>query len=383
MKKNMKINIHFNEIFFYFIIISYAFDFGNIKYIITWLYIILDTIVTLKENNWKIIYSSNIKDYFYILNSFIILIVITIFLQLRNGFNSYAINETIFLLTPILLVMCYIKNISSIQLKRTINISFYIVTISFIYKFLDVISWENIKKISFTNSYSPFESELAYIFIIYEAYFITQKDKKRTILSALLCSLSFKRLCCIYAIFMLIAAKIVDINKKVSKKILYITISIFIFIPVITCWAVENNIDEYIYNKYKISLNELTLTRYSRLELSIKSNEIRYGLGSTTTYLTKTLNRINGSNINQRNLHNDLVKIYLECGIVGIIAVIVAFFKNFSNNLISYMLVVYIFLECYFNHLFGAGSAHFWIVLYLFFATNKFIKEKGDKIKNE
>ena len=50
-------------------------------------------------------------------------------------------------------------------------------------------------------------------------------------------------------------------------------------------------------------------------EIVMNSGQIKYGLGSVTTYLTRYLNTMHGSNFASRSMHNDLVQMYLECGV--------------------------------------------------------------------
>lgn len=369
MEKTKLKSFSFMEIFFLIIITSYAFDFGTIKYLLTWIFIVFDIFLTLKNNNFKYDLGSCGKTFIYILFGAIVLIAITILKQVNNGFHSYSINESIFLITPIAFTICLTKKMNVDKIETLMKLSFIIFIIAFIYKFSDVLSINNILSISFTNSYSPFESELAYLFLVYECFFIFNKNNKFAIISMIMCILSFKRLCCIFSILIYIVSKFINIYKEVNIKIVVITTIIFVVLPIATCFAIDNNIEGYLYSKYRISLDEITLSRTQRIELVLNSNQIRYGLGSTTTYLTEKLNSIHDSNLEQRNLHNDLVKFYLECGILGLAVLVFVYVKSFSKTKISFLMIIYILLECYFNHLFGAGTAYLWIIIYFFLAA--------------
>ena len=74
---------------------------------------------------------------------------------------------------------------------------------------------------------------------------------------------------------------------------------------------------------------------------------------------------MHGSNFVSRSMHNDLIQIYLECGVIGSIIFTYVYIKSASANGISFILMCYVFFECYFNHLFGAGCTHIWILIYL------------------
>lgn len=369
MEKAKLKKLFFMDIFFLIIITSYAFDFGTIKYLLTWIFILLDIFLTLKNNNFKYNLGNCGKVFLHILFGALVLIAITIVKQIKNGFHSYSINETIFLITPIAFVFCFTKKMNIEKIGLLMKASLIIFILSFIYKFFNDISINNILSISFIDSYSPFESELAYLFLVYECFFIFSKNNKFAIISMIMCILSFKRLCCIFSIVIYLVSRFIDIYKKVNMKTVVVTTLFFIILPIATCFAIDNNIDGYLYSKYRISLDEITLSRTQRIELVLNSNKINYGLGSTTTYLTEKLNSIHDSNLEQRNLHNDLVKFYLECGILGLAVLVFVYLESFSKTKIAFLMIIYILLECYFNHLFGSGTAHLWIIIYIFLAA--------------
>lgn len=380
MRKKIRV-LSCSEVFFLIIIFAYAFDFGIIKYILACLFVIVDIIWSIYKNDGKYRIGKNGHKYISILKGVFLLAFITFILQVKNGFQSYAINEVIYWIIPLFFVICYTKDKDKIGLDRSMKLSFWIFVASFIYKFMDEISIKNILSISFIDSYSPFESELAFIFLVYEFYFISQKSKSYSIYAMIGCILSFKRLCCIVSILIYVVAKFMNIYKPISEKAVIIVTIIIVMLPVVTCFAIDHDVEKYVYLKYKVSLNEITLSRSQRLKWVLSSNQIKYGLGSTTVYLTEKLNAIHDSEKENWNLHNDLVKIYIECGIIGIIGIIYVYLKNFSQNRISFFLIVYILLECYFNHLFGAGTAQIWIIIYIFLASQNtdILQESGGK----
>lgn len=378
MEKAKLKSLSFMEIFFLVIITSYAFDFGTIKYLLTWIFILLDIFLTLKNNNFKYNLGNCGKVFLHILFGAVVLIAITIIKQVKNGFHSYSINESIFLITPIIFTICYTKNMDNKKIENSMKISLFIFILSFIYKFYSEMTIDNILKISFLNSYSPFESELAFIFLVYECYFLSIKNNKYAILSMIFCILSFKRLSFIFSVIIFLMSKFTNIHKEVDKKSVILLSLFFIILPIITCYAIDHDIDGYLYSKYKISLYDITLTRSQRIELVLNSDQIKYGLGSTTTYLTHELNLIHESDTQQRNLHNDLVKIYLECGIIGLSIFIFTYTYSFIKTRIAFWLITYIFIECYLNHLFGAGTAQLWIIIYIFLVGQYTIKQADE-----
>lgn len=373
MKKSL--TIRNMDLIFLIIIASFAFDIGNLKYIFTVIFILFITISIISRGGFKknMVF---IEQFKFIFSGITVLMVITIYLQMKNGFNSYAINEFLYLLIPLLFVLMYAQYNSTEKLANVLEKAFGVYILKFLVEFGSTLTISNIFSISFVNSYSPFESELAFIFLIFEIFFLYEKKQKNALISLILCILSFKRFSTIVAIVFFIFNKWCSRDKVVKKRYAIILTIVFVLIPVFTCLFLNDSVENWCYRQFGISLSELTLSRSDRIEMAIESDEIKYGLGSTTTYMTRVLNEMHGSNFSQRNMHNVLVQIYLECGIIGSIAITGAYFFAARKNRISFLLMCYIFFENYMNHLLGAGCTDIWILVYmLMIITNNNIKE--------
>lgn len=351
------------DYFFLLVMIAYAFDFGNLKYAMAWCF---SAVYFLGSGLYKKRRLKGIgKEYLLIFGGITILFVITAILQMINGFNSYAINEAVYYYTPLIFIIVYSQISDEQDVETILNYLFVLYIIVFFKNFAGQLTLANIKSISFANSYSPFESELAFVFLIFECFYLYMGKRKNAIISLILCILSFKRISMLAAIVFFIFSKWIVVKKAVNKKIVIVTTVVFVLLPVLTCLMLNDTLEAWFYQTFHVTLNEITLTRSSRIEAVINSGQIKYGLGSVTTYLTKYLNALHGSNFSNRNLHNDLVKIYLECGILGSIVFTYIYMKAASVSRMLFVMMCYIFFECYFNHLFGAGSTDIWILIYL------------------
>lgn len=351
------------DCFFLFVMIAYAFDFGNLKYAMAWCF---SAIYFLGSGLYEKRRLRGIgKEYLLVFDGITFLFAITAILQMINGFNSYAINEAVYYYTPLIFIIVYSQISDEQDVETIINYLFVLYVIVFLRNFAGQLTLANLKSISFANSYSPFESELAFVFLIFECFYLYMGKRKNAIISLILCILSFKRISMLAAIGFFIFSKWIVVKKAVNKKIVIVTTVVFVLLPVLTCLMLNDTLEAWFYQIFHVTLNEITLTRSSRIEAVINSGQIKYGLGSVTTYLTKYLNALHGSNFSNRNLHNDLVKIYLECGILGSIVFTYIYMKAASVSRMLFVMMCYIFFECYFNHLFGAGSTDIWILIYL------------------
>ena len=351
------------DYFFLLVMIAYAFDFGNLKYAMAWCF---SMVYFLGSSLYEKRRLRGIgKEYLLIFGGITFLFAITAILQMINGFNSYAINEAVYYYTPLIFIIVYSQISDEQDVETILNYLFVLYVIVFFKNFAGQLTLANLKSISFANSYSPFESELAFVFLIFECFYLYMGKRKNAIISLILCILSFKRISMLAAIAFFIFSKWIVVKKAVNKKIVIVTTVVFVLLPVLTCLMLNDTLEAWFYQTFHVTLNEITLTRSSRIEAVINSGQIKYGLGSVTTYLTKYLNALHGSNFSNRNLHNDLVKIYLECGILGSIVFTYIYMKAASVSRMLFVMICYIFFECYFNHLFGAGSTDIWILIYL------------------
>lgn len=351
------------DCFFLLVMIAYAFDFGNLKYAMAWCF---SAIYFLGSGLYKKRRLRGIgKEYLLVFGGITFLFAITAILQMINGFNSYAINEAVYYYTPLIFIIVYSQISEEQDVETILNYLFVLYVIVFLKNFAGQLTLANLKSISFANSYSPFESELAFVFLIFECFYLYMGKRKNAIISLILCILSFKRISMLAAIAFFIFSKWIVVKKAVNKKMVIVTTVAFVLLPVLTCLMLNDTLEAWFYQTFHVTLNEITLTRSSRIEAVINSGQIKYGVGSVTTYLTKYLNALHGSNFSNRNLHNDLVKIYLECGILGSIVFTYIYMKAASVSRMLFVMMCYIFFECYFNHLFGAGSTDIWILIYL------------------
>lgn len=351
------------DLFFLFVLIAYAFDFGNIKYAMAWFF---SGMYFLGSGLYQRRRLRGIgREYLLIFSGITVLFAITAVLQIMNGFNSYAINEAVYYYTPLMFIIVYSQLANEVQIENIFNYLFILYIVVFFKNFAGQLTLANIRSISFAKSYSPFESELAFVFLIFECYYLYMGKRKNALLSLILCIFSFKRICMLVAVAIFVLSKWLVEKKPVSKKVIVIAVAFFVLLPVLTCLMLNDTFEAWFYQTFHVTLYEATLSRSARIEAVINSDQIKYGLGSVTSYLTKYLNAMHGSNFASRNMHNDLVQMYLECGIFGSIIFTYVYMKAASVSRMSFVLMCYIFFECYFNHLFGAGCTHIWVLVYL------------------
>lgn len=295
-----------------------------------------------------------------ILIMILVLALITIIKQLQNGFMSSSYNEVFFLLAPLLYVYFVVNN-KNIEVRSLINIAFVIQCVVFLLDIISKVNLQNIRTISFLNSYSPFESEHSFYALVFFIYYLYNNDKARTILSFIICFLAFKRLAivvCIVLFILKIFGKDSFLDGVISEKCVITLTILFSVIPIVYRGVLTIEFQRWFLELTKIDFSYFVTGRLYRTQLCIE-NTMLYGLGSTTEFLKNALpGAIN------RNLHNDILRIFLECGLIGSIALSYCYFKVSSRSKISTILMLYLFTDMLFNHFLGAGRTAFWILIY-------------------
>lgn len=296
-----------------------------------------------------------------VLLSTVILATITVIKQMQNGFMGASYNEVFFWLVPIVYVYFLVNCIADI--KPYMDTAFIIQFIFFFIDIMDKLSIKNILAINFINSNSAFESEYSFYGLVFFMYYLFMKDRRRTILSLIMTILAFKRMAVVFALFVLIMSvlqtKRGTFDKAPSSRGVFMVTVLFILVPIGFHLICSDSFGSWFYGVTGLNFNAFISGRLDRLNLCI-DNEMKYGLGSSTQFLNQVLGR--GLN---RNLHNDVLRIYRECGIIGTIAFTYDYFKMASKSRMSFMLMLYLFTDMMFNHFLGAGRTAFWIIIYL------------------
>lgn len=152
----------------------------------------------------------------------------------------------------------------------------------------------------------------------------------------------------------------------IIKRLAYFSALMFIVLTPLLVIFYSEPVALFIETRFKgIDFNALTMDRYRRtLMVSNNIDKIKYGLGSTTEYITKFLPASEA--IANRNLHCDLLRLYFECGYFGMVIFIFSYFKTCVYDINALLVIFISFLDLIFNHtLLGGGNAGLWALIYL------------------
>ena len=325
----------------------------------------------------------------YILFASVFLYVVSIFFQLYNqSFKSYSLKEFYFLITPIIFIYCLFNLFSRKELERWMDAMFYFTSFIFVGKyvlmqssdftmsgFIQMFNWRNL----ILESVSPLgsESDTGVLMMIFDFYYIFKNDKRKIIIASLLTFFGYKRFVCLFMILFLIISPYISRGKKPKYYLVVSTIVLFLFLPSTVYIMCTDEFAFWFESKYDVDFNEFTMTRFYIVNMVIDANLTNYGLGTVTHYLEVL------GNEGQTNMHNDILRIYMETTIIGSIVFTYCFFKIASKNIFSYFLMLFMFVELYLAHFLGPATIIFWIFVYynIFYFNSELILKTPSRKK--
>lgn len=325
----------------------------------------------------------------YILFASVFLYVVSIFFQLYyQSFKAYSLKEFYFLITPIIFIYCLFNLFSRKELERWMDAMFYFASIVFVGRyvilqhsdftmsgFIQMFNWRNL----FVESISPLgsESETGILMMIFDVYYIFKNDKRKIVIASILTFFGYKRFVCLFMLLFLIASPYINRGKKPKYFIVVTTIIVFLFLPSTVYIMCTDEFADWFESRYGVNFNEFTMTRFYIINTVIDANLTNYGLGTVTHYLEVL------GNAGQTNMHNDILRIYMETTIIGSIVFTYCFFKITTKNIYSYILMLFMFVELYVAHFLGPATILFWIFVYfdIFYFNSELILKSSKKKK--
>lgn len=309
----------------------------NFKYILMIISIIFCAI-QLRKKEKTYIFNKELISIIIVVISFLF---ITLLYAINGGdFYTESIAELIKLIIPIVYTF-FIINVFSFEdiyysMIGILICSFcgYILEIG-----IDKFTINNIITMNFDSSYSPFESHyfsgasiaLCTFFMYY------RKNKLLKLLSLLFVICTFKRLSIVFALILLVLPYFIDINKKVGKKVRIFMSILFILITLVYYYLMLPSSASIFYNIFGKTQAEFTMTRSNFLAQILYGDYSSSGIGSITHFFGKTIEM-------------DLIQIYLEVSIIGLIIFVWNYWKCAGNKLYTYFYMTFQFFNMVTSH---------------------------------
>lgn len=256
-------------------------------------------------------------------------------------------------------------NVKDGNVKSCLEQFFWIILIGFVFTNLGNFNISSILSIDFLDSYSPFESNIAYVSLMMTLYYKWEDNKLKMLISAMISFLSFKRLAllCLIAVLVLPVKRIKG-NAKLNR-IQNMVIIIFCLIPVILQTVFSDSFEQYISGLIGMDLNAFMKGRFTAMQIAFENYPSAGGLGSLRMFLKNYYSWYTYTEkLRSVDLHCDIVRFYLECTIVGLLSLLYTYIKN-AKTWKTFIVVVLILIMGLTTHVFGYGAVIYWIYYYL------------------
>lgn len=309
-----------------------------------------------------------VKEFIPVFVSAGILYIISLAFQIKEGaFKRFSLEEVYYFIIPLIFAIILLNSTAKNYLDDYINLMFNVSILSLIYIFIssgnfslsNFIALFNLKNL-FIDSTSPIkESDLSIYFTIFYIYYSYKNDRKRRIAAFIFSFLSYKRFSVLFVILCAVFLKFIPRHKKVPKFIYYFAIIAFIIAPFVVYYMCDDTFVSWFYRKTGVDFNYFTMSRLEIINAVIDAHLTNYGLG-TTSYFLESRGRTG-----QFNMHNDILRIYMETTIIGTITFTYSYFKITKHNIYEFIIMLFIFFELFVAHFLASGTITLWILTFM------------------
>ena len=305
----------------------------DFKYVFVFLIIAIGTLILLRNLHSPIY---NIDDFYHIMLVPLVLGSISVIYSLINGMKFLLMWDMFYLILPYLMVFI-IVNVDQNHNKDFYYDSLLIGHIAlFFYNYGTILDLEHIKSISFTESFSPYESVTAHIYTLLFYYYYVKNKKVRGAIALFFGILSYKRLHVVFVIAVLLLGW--TVRKKVvgfyTEKIVK---AIFISSPLLLYAVLTDEFANWFLETFNLDFGQFTMGRFDQLREVVTTDITNYGLGSLKYYFDNQ-----GAYINI--LHSDIMRILFETSIIGLVVLVYGYFNVAKKNIYSLILMIFIFI---------------------------------------
>lgn len=334
------------------------FDSLGIKHILMIAVIVFGFISDLKRGKLKIkMFSRELK---LVLVAVAVMVVISFIYMFFNGFSNKWIEQVYFFVIPLFYAYSIFRNdYSAKRFKNIINYTLTVTSILYVIFIATEIFTNNaVFEFNFINSKGPFECEVAHFFLLMYIFYTFNQSYTGKIVSAVLCVLAWKRICLICLILITIAGLMRLRNKRVKIGYIIALAVIFTTFPLVTEYMLSPEFGQWFHNFMGMDYSEFSNFRYYTVSTALSGRIPNQGLG---TFMIVRVPWYGG--YVEANMHNDLMRLYLEVSIVGLF--IYLLLTGFIvKRKFSLFVILYMYIEMSGNHLIGNGGIPYWFMAY-------------------
>ena len=287
---------------------------------------------------------------------FALTITVLSMILFTTSIASYAFKTLIAIFFP----MVYVTAISNVERDGDgefyFDVMFYCSIAGFLAKFGSSLTIANIMTISFTDSYSPYESDYAMYFTFLFVYYIVKKKYVKAVISFVIGFLGFKRLNLVFMFFIL-GVRLLLKNKKNPKWLIIAAQAFFILSPIVITFLASEEFNIWYDASHEVSFSDFTMGRLWQVQEVLKIDEPLYGLGAIKNYFVM-------NNYHVVDFHCDLLKVCIETTPIGLVLLVTQMFRLTKESIYAFLWICFIFGLMFSSTCIDSFIA--WFMTYLF-----------------
>ncbi len=338
----------------------------NVKYLILGVAILFG-IFQLKYKKEKTIYNKELVNIIIVISTFVI--ISSVMIIITENFYSSFIESIIKLSLPIVYVYLLLNIMDFEDIYKCMCGALIFSFIGYVLEIgINNFTISNFLKIDFIHSYSPFESHFSAGTAIAMCTFFMyyRKNKILKYLSLIFAIFTFKRMAVIFALVLLFLPKFIDVNKNLKEKYKNIIKVIFVIFTLVYFWLLTPQSNIFFEKIFGESQTSVTMGRSDFLQSLLNMDFVSSGYGSI-------------SNLFGKGLEMDLISIYLETTIIGLIVFINGYWNCAGNKVYTFVYMTFQFLNLLTSH--SLSNSFNWILAFLIIGCISYKKNQQIETK--
>jgi hypothetical protein len=272
----------------------------------------------------------------YLLQQVLICAIVWTFISvaamLFNGFEGPYLKDLFFIVTPALFVFIMANTDPEPNLDFYYGAQVVALLASFLMMDAGNLNMSSIMAISFSDSVSPFEADASNTWSLIFMYYYVKKKPMMSLLCAVMCYLTLKRLNVVFVLVVLIFGWALR-RFRATDTLIHLCMLIFIVSPVLINYFTSDAFVEWFDSTFEKSFYDLTSGRSQQLAEARDYPESKLGLGMVNKLLERHGHYV-------KILHSDLLRVYWETTFLGLVVLTVTFFNLVKINHNIYFLAV-------------------------------------------
>ena len=313
----------------------------------------------IEKNNPNIKYKRFFVKELRNINFIVLTLIFVSMIQIliSGKYTLETVKEIVYLWIPGIYAYQLLNELSIDDMDKYFTTLLLCFSVGYFMEIYDKLTLNNFLHISYAKSYSPFES--AYMsgsFTALFLYFLYRKNFMQSTISFIFILMTFKRLSIIFAIFMLAIFLIFNRQRNVSRKTINILKIFFILAPILIYFYLRPKYIYLIDTKFNVDLDKILMGRANIFNTVIDKGFESYGYGSTTDLVLSIFPQ-------DGHLHLDLVKIFMETTILGLVVFVNNLWNIAGRNRYAVLIMLYQFLNILTSH--SLRGSFSWNIIYL------------------